>query len=290
MDTPPIRTNVLRMAGLIAKYNARLSYQTDYVVLDGIEAYEAALLAQNPAATNNKPLFRYLTEDLNVSLEPHAHECIPGRGNQSLCKDKAYNYADVVARIRQVTGLTPAAIMGGTSAKERSLEELTTCIAGNVFTTESWCPEALTVFAGDDGGHETGGDDLHSGVWRPKSLSPTTDFATDNPLGKVSYIGSGYLFSTVLGSKKVEKEPIDGVRTLLSLVDSKTIESGKILTTTVMIPEDTMLDNDLYDELETILADAKKLADEGRIVHATYPQVLSAWRGNYGSVANIVKF
>ena len=282
------RAALLRIADLLVKYKVKLSYQSDYLLMDAVEKHEATVLAKDGSKTNGKKLYNYLVEDLGFSLEAHAHECILNTGNPSLCSDKQYNYADVVARIREVTGISPPAIIGGTSSSERPLSEWTSCIQGNVYK-EKWCPEALTVFAGADGGHAVGSDDLHSGVWRPTSLT-STEFLVDNPSGKLAYIGSGYLFSALFGARNVVTEPVTGIQKLVSMVDAAAIAKGKIVTSSIVITVDKFIDEDYYDELDTLLGQLKPLLDSGKVVAATYPEVLANWRASYGSVPNIVTF
>lgn len=276
------RASVIRVAKMIRDYGAKYSWQTDYVIIEGIETFESQVLASDSAATNGKPILRYLKEDLGVSIEPHAHECDLATNNN--CKDKKYNYADLAQLIKTIGGVDPAPIIGGSTSAERTLAAWESCIKGNVFSI-TWCPEALTVFAGDQGGHN-GGDDYHSGVWYPSDL--TTGFLAHNTSGKLAYIGSSYLFSADFGlSQSATLEPLAFIQSCAAKLKSGELEGNRIYTASVMLIEDHMIDKDQYGAVENFLKQLKPLIDSGQVVSATYPEVLGIWKTTYTSNPNI---
>lgn len=277
------RGNLLRLVDLLARHGAPLSYQTDYVVLDGVARYEAAVLAADPTPTGGRALFDYLTAERGLSLEAHAHECITGVGGG--CGDMPYNYADVVAQIRAVTGITPPPIIGGTSGIERPLDDWTACIRGNVFP-ETWCPEVLTRYVHRPGHCRDGCDDHLSGAWQPSALTPE-GFGVHDPDGTLVCLGSAYSFSTALGGGgDGDTQPVESVRELLGMIDSGEISPGRLVTSSLMISEDR-IDDSYLAALEGIVVELEELARGGRVVFATHPQIVAAWRAG-GAVPSII--
>lgn len=278
------RNSLIRIAKLFKTYGARYSWQSDYVFLEGIEKYEAEVLKDDPAATNNKPLLVYLSEDLGVSIEVHAHECW-GPPNNGDCKDKAYNYADVAYLIKQIGGVEPRGVIGGSSAAERTVGDFANCIKGNVFDS-SWCPTILIGYAGDQGGHK-GTDDENSGVWNPTEFS-NEQFTVHNPNGKLHYVGSGRslgAFGSTNGAK-----PLDYIKGLLERIANGTAPAGKIYTASINFNEDMMIDSDYYDELEDYLKAFKPYIDSGQMVYANFPEVVEAWQTVFNSEPNIYSY
>ncbi|RMH66839.1 MAG: hypothetical protein D6683_18300 [Actinomyces sp.] len=279
------RAALLDVARLLHERGVRYSWQTDYLMVDAIERFEADALAADPGPTDAKPLITYLVEDLGVSVEPHAHECIdPPRVGD--CTREPYDYADVVARITEVTGVVPAPVIGGTSEAERSLEEFAACIPGNV-TDKPWCPTILTGFAGTRGGHAT--DDHHSGVWRPSGFG-AEDFLVDDPSGRIANVGRGYSLGAFSSFGGAEVDPLTFITDLADRLADGRAPAGRMYTATLNFNEDALIERDLLDDIAAVLDALQPLVDEGRVIYANFPEVIAAWEHHYGAEPNIFAY
>lgn len=281
------RQAMIDVVRLFARYGVRYSWQTDFVILEAIQNFEAKALADDPTATDGLPIVTWMADEMGVSIEPHAHECItpPAVGD---CGDQPYNYADVAALIEEVTGHVPAPVIGGTSAAERTIDDFAECLEGNVFDAV-WCPSVLIGFAGAEGGHAT--DDNHSGVWRPSGFADA-DFLVHDSDGALVNIGRGYslgLFSTD-GLAISQVHPLDFVTGLADRLERGEAERGKVYTATLNFNEDALVDDDLYDDIEAVLEVLAPLAADGRIVYANFPETVAAWDAWYGSEPNIYAY
>ncbi len=279
------RAAMIEVARLLHDRGVRYSWQTDYLMVDAIERYEADALAADPGPTGGLPLLTYFADELGVSIEPHAHECVdpPLRGD---CTREPYDYADVAARIEQVSGITPAPVIGGTSEAERSLDDFTSCIGGNVFAVP-WCPRILTGFAGTTGGHTT--DDHHSGVWRPSGFD-AAGFLTDDPDGVIANVGRGYSLGAFGAFGGASIDPLTFITGLAERLRTGEAPPGRIYTATVNFNEDTLIENDLLDDIASVLDTLQPLVDEGRVVYANFPEVVAAWEDRYDAEPNIYAY
>ena len=162
------------------------------------------------------------------------------------------------------------------------------CIRGNVLP-ETWCPEVLTRYVHTPGHCRDRCDDFLSGAWRPSALTPE-GFGVHAPEGALVTLGNGYSFSRDLGDGRVHvdaTQPVESVRELLGMIDSGAIAPGSIVTSSLMLSEDEISDAYLA-TLEGMIVELEALAVGGRVVFATHPQIVDAWRAA-GSVPSIIE-
>ncbi len=279
------RRNLVDVAELLHRYGVHYAWQTDYLILEAMDKFEDQALALDPEATGDKPVLRYLVEDLGVSVDPHAHECItpPNRGD---CGDRQYNYADVAYLIGELGGVEPTGVIGGTSEAERTLADFASCIEGNVHDF-SWCPDILTGYAGVSGGHSN--DDHHSGVWRPTEFNDT-DFLTHDPSGALANVGRGYSLGAFSGASfgdPTAPQPLDYIEGLADRIASGEAPAGVMYTATLNFNEDQFIDNGWLDKLEEILTRLQPLVDEGRVVYSNFVETVDIWENQYDSEPNV---
>jgi len=280
------RDSLIRIADMIDEYGMSYSYQTDYMFLEGMDLYEDDILEEESEKTNGKRIYEYL-ESLGVSIEPHAHECMPPYTEKEGCGDKKYNYADLAYRIKSSGGVDPNPVVGGSGGKLRTIQDFAECLDGISFDYK-WCPEIFTVFGGESPGHR-GSDDYTSGIWNPKSI---TDFYNHDSDSKITYVGSGMLFDLdfvpvqkaidALKEQGIDLTPIEYIEELIT----KT-ESGKIYTASIIFVEASMINQDSYDEFEDTLERLKELKQQGKIIPVTYPEAVDIWKTEYNSQPNM---
>ncbi|MBI2899095.1 MAG: hypothetical protein HYY17_02855 [Planctomycetes bacterium] len=268
------REGMIFNAKLIASYGLKYNWQSDYVILEAIAQWEKLALEADPSRTNGKHVLRYLAEDLGVSIEVHAHE---SQNPEPFRFAAPPNYADLARMVWEIAGIEVPPLMGGSTPAERSLEELAQGIAGNVYET-TWFPKILSGFA-YQAGHGPGADSSLSGVWRPSELSDG-GYAVHDDASPVIAIGGGNGFGSFEDSLAYLDE-------LTAKLASGQVPGGRIYTASITFPEDHMLEADLRAEFEAALVRLKALADAGKIVAATHPGVIQAWKDVYGSSPNV---
>lgn len=279
------RSALIEVVRLFDEYGVRYSWQSDYVILEAITTFEADAVADDPDATDGLPILTWMAEEMGVSIEPHAHECItpPTEGD---CSDRPYNYADVAQVLQDVSGIVPAPVIGGTSEAERSVQQFGACIRGNVYDVE-WCPTILIGFAGAQGGHTT--DDHHSGVWRPSGFD-SDGFLVHDPDGPLLNVGRGYSIGLFSDTVRTEVEPLEFITGLAERLRTGAAEPDRVYTATLNFNEDALVDEDILPDLEAALAELAPLAADGRIVYANFPEVAAAWNAWYGGEPNIYDY
>ena len=279
------RANLIDVAELLHRYGVHYGWQTDYLVIEAMDKFEEQALAMDPEATSGKPVLQYLVEDLGVSVDPHAHECItpPNRGD---CGDRDYNYADVAYVIGELGGVEPTGVIGGTSEAERTVGDFGSCIQGNVYDY-AWCPDVLTGYAGVSGGHAN--DDHHSGVWRPTEFNDT-DFLINDPAGPLANVGRGYSLGAFSGSTFGGPNPLDYIEGLAERLRTGEAEPGRMYTATLNFNEDQFIENDWLDTLEGILVRLQPLVDEGRVIYTNFVETVDVWKSVYDSQPNIYAY
>lgn len=246
------RDAVVAFANMLYENQVGYNWQSDWNFL-----LAATMFDNGTPSTNGKNIVRYLSEDLGMSLGPHAHE-------------STYTYADVAALITEL-GVTPNGVVGGflVSPKFRSkLEYLRNAVHGNVYDF-TWTPRIL--WGGGSPSHVN--DAQVSGVWRPTN---TQNFLTHDPNGTLPNVGT-YLSTW------------DGVDELLALQAAGKLTPGKIYTATVMVSQQSMVTGDAHDDVTTHLAELEDEIADGRVVFADIDTVVKIWEERYDSVPNIYR-
>jgi hypothetical protein len=292
-DYRDYRANLLAKLQLAAQYKAKIDWQSDITVLQGMLDYEKGDLLTD---TSGKTIVKYMAEDLGFSVDPHGH--------LNKC-----NYADLAYLVEQLGAPTPQ-VIGGCRLFEfggsylgflnlldwRKQIELGAdgVIHGRLYPAARWTPTILSVPAMS--GHWC--DEWSSGVWRP---GKGTDFFTDDPSGKIVYVGQGYPHSQAnLGSKQasgatVFQQQVEYIQELTAKLASGELPADRIYTASLHVRDlpvvkDSGANVDTLEGLRTVLGALKPLHEAGKIVYATYPEVVEIWQSQYGAVASRVPF
>ncbi len=246
------RDAVVAFANMLYENQVGYNWQSDWNFL-----LAATMFDNGTPSTNGKNIVRYLSEDLGMSLGPHAHE-------------STYTYADVAALIAEL-GVTPNGVVGGfllNPPNRSKLEYLRSPIHGNVYDY-TWTPAIL--WGGGSPGHRA--DPEVSGVWRPTN---TKDYYTHNVNGTLPDVGT-YLSTW------------EGVDELLALQAEGKLTKGKIYTSSVMITQEMITNDNALADVQAHLVALKDEITDGLVVFADIETVVQIWEERYDSVPNVYR-
>ncbi len=209
--------------------------------------------------TNGKNLLRWLVEDMDLAVDPHAHE-------------STYSIADVAYLMEQLD-ITPSNIVGGfiaTPAEDSRVEDFQVPIEGWKYNT-SW--EADALWGGGSGNHVDDEGQWTSGIWRPKD---DENFFVDDPDSK-----------PVIGTYT---STWDGLDDLLEKRDNGELEAGKMYTATIMTNQEDAQDQDFIDEFQSEIEARQSYTDSGAIEWVTLTEALNIWENDYDSTPTIYSY
>lgn len=249
---------------LIKTKGAKFDWQSDWNFLEAARLYENSTVVSPSSwtATGGKNILRWMKEDMGVSIDPHGHET-------------KYNYADLAWLIEQF-GVQSSSVVGGFiyyPADAQVWERFRQPIQASTQTTTSFSWKGDILWGAATVNH-VGDDDDASGVWRPNDKNT---FGTDDPAGTLVNVG-GY----DVGSAS---DGIIPVQPLLDDIASGKAPAGKMYTATKFITQ-CYYSNTLFQTLSAALDVLQPYVDQGKLIHATLPEVVQAWKNSYGSAAN----
>lgn len=245
----------LTFAEMLHEEGVAYNFQSDWNFLEAMALYDS----EGTAETNNKNLLQYLSEDLDVGIDPHAHET-------------THTYADVAYLIAQL-GVEPSGVVGGyivSPAKDSKVEYLQEPIQGN-FYDYTW--EAEILWGGGVSLHQDEEPLWASGVWRPKS---NTEFLIDDP-ENIPTVGK-------------YNPSWEGLDALLEKQKSGELDPDKIYTVTIPGKQTDILTKGYSEEFRTQLQQYTEETEEGRIIWIEISDVIDVWEEEYNSEPNIYKY
>ncbi|MDD3084213.1 MAG: hypothetical protein PHP82_04280, partial [Candidatus ainarchaeum sp.] len=278
------REDLVEKIKLLHSYGIKLNWETDYIVVQAMQKWETGELLDN---TNGKNILKWMSEDMDVIIDPHRHP-------------SNYSYADIAYEIKKA-GIEPSGILGGfriyecadpnipmsfsqVDYMEESSINFDGTINGNVYDY-TWKVDILVQPANN--GHTF--DSWTTGVWRP---DVNGDFFEHDPNGKFITIGQGYSHTKTLiggtnsGGTKILYDGAEYVIELLSKIDSGELPSEKIYTTSVHF-RDTMIET-TYEDIEKVLKEYEPLVESGKVIYADYDSVAKIWSEKYNEEPNLV--
>lgn len=165
------RNLIVQLAQYVVQNNAVWNFQSDWKFLQAVYNFDTGSVVQN---TNGKNLIKWLTEDMSIECDPHAHET-------------QYNYADV-AYLHERLGIIPTKVVGGFLYNQivngNNWENLEQGIYGRVYTSYFWKPDIL--WGGGTPNHVN--DPLNFGAWKPQSMA---NFYVHDTTKNLTLIGNG---------------------------------------------------------------------------------------------------
>jgi hypothetical protein len=132
------------------------------------DGYSAADVQEMMQETGDKNIYRWLSEDRGVQIDPHSHE------GYAFGDSVAYNYADVAQLIDEI-GVSPSGIVGGHVISEDSYQDwprFKTPLKAAHDESYSWTATAL--IGGGTANHS--GELEGSGIWFPTEPGSPPDY------------------------------------------------------------------------------------------------------------------
>jgi hypothetical protein len=247
------RAAVLKFAEAVTAAGAKYDWQSDWNFLQAVAKYDTGT-----ADTNGKNIVRYLSEDLGVEVDPHAHE-------------RNYNYADVAYLIAQL-GVEPSGVVGGFlvyPTEQSKLEYLWEPITSTLDSSYTWQAELL--WGGGSPNHVS--DYNVSGMWRPASNEQYLTSADTAPLPNIGgYTGTW-----------------DGVADLLAKQAAGELEAGHMYTATVMVNQDEMLDDATITDTVNQIQQYQAEVENGQLQWINLADAISIWMNQYQSAPTIYR-
>lgn len=252
-----LRLHLLEVAARAQELDLPFVLQPDWKVLEASLLYEEGALLES---TGGKNLYRYLKEDLGVTIDPHAHE------------SGAYNYTDVAYLLEQL-GVGGSTVIGGhiwdpSSPQFQEWDRFRTPQNGARFPEHRWRGDILIGAATPN--HVNDPD--VSGIWRPLDRD---HFFDDDPSGNIVAVGAW-------------RDKIDGVTELLALHDEGTVPASTPLTAYWNIPP-SEYDVDggpaavSANHFEPLLP----LIEQGLVQVVDFQRLIATWASTYDAEAGL---
>ncbi|MBF0200311.1 MAG: hypothetical protein HQK66_03175 [Desulfamplus sp.] len=241
-------------------------------------------MASEYAGIEAQNVVDFLAQKYGFEIDPHRSGGYEDSGMP--------HYADVRQLAGELTPLVTETVGGFILSDAEQFQRLDTGETGFLTQTNLvWLPGVLTMGVGFE--HHLGdfrNDDRTSGVWKPSGAG--SDFYTHAPDKRMIYIGPGQQHADWSGKCGMQFESVvDYVKVILQYIDEGRLPANKLYTASVGVPQKVMFgDLQMQQLLFDMIDDLELLADEGRVVFATYSEVVMAWKDIYGSEPNIVKF
>lgn len=244
------REGILQFATMLHDRGVAYNFQSDWNFLLAIQTHD-----HGTDSTNGKNLIKYLKEDLDAEIDPHAH-------------GRTHNYADVAYLISQL-GVEPSHLVGGYlvfPTDESELEKLWSPMTGKYYDY-TW--QADTLWGGGSPNHIQ--DYTISGVWKPKDAEHFIEHSEQAPLPTIgSYTGDW-----------------DGVEDLLGKAAAGSLDENNIFTASIMVGSSVFLDDQAVADFEQQLQTVQDEIDSGSLVLVYLRDVMSRWYNEYDTKPNI---
>ncbi len=234
------RENLRKFALMLKRNNVKYNFQSDWTFLKACLLYDTGTVLLD---TNGKNIVRWLKEDLNFEIDPHAHET-------------EYNYADVAYLIGSLR-VRPSNVVGGFiqyPVDSSIFDHFLSPIHGGKYDY-TWEPKILWGAASF---LHQGEESYESGIWKPKDKY---NFTTHDDNAKLVYVGKGY-----------NKNLFEGLYTLIDDIETGKAPPGKIYTYTIFVFQISLNDKFISD-FENELKKLKSLVDEGKIIFVGLSEV-----------------
>ncbi len=238
------RAELLTLATFLYDNDIKLNLQPDWAFMQAINDFENDKMR---LSTDNKNILRYLSENLNHEIDPHAHE-------------HGYNYADVAYMIQDL-GVTPSTIVGGLivdPVEDSKYNYLLAPISAQHF---DYVWQAKWLWGGGTSGHVN--DTYAAGVWRPKSANAFYENDDNAPIACI-----GRYINTV-----------EGLYELIEKAQNGETQEGRMLTASIFIGQGKMVE--MQEQLSTELATMRTYEANEQLKFASLSQVTQIWLNQY---------
>ena len=282
---PENREELLAFAERFAATGAKLNLQIDHPFLVGASNCETEQMRDEYAGTDADNVVDYLAQYYGFEIDAHR-----GGGYEDPAEP---NYADIRQLAGEITSHVSEVVGGFIWIDSDQFERLHTGETGNLpDTTLTWQPQILSMATGWE--HHLGdfsNDDRTSGVWIPAGAD--TDFYTHDSDNHMVYVGPGQQHAN-WNADRCEHDfatPADYTSVLLDYIERGLAPAGRLYTLSIGVPQSVMFgDTNGQDILFNALEELQPLVTEGKVVFATYSEVVDIWRTDYDSEPNIFRF
>ncbi len=243
-----LRVKLIEMAKRSAAHDLPWVLQPDWKILEAARLYEDATMT---ATTGGKNVFRYLHEDLSVTIDPHSHE------------NGGYNYSDV-AYLLDVLGVGGSTVIGGhiwdpSLAQFQEWDRFRVPLTGAKYPQASWRGDVL-IGAGTPN-HVN--DPLVSGVWRPQDRD---HFFVDDAAQNIVAVGAWH-------------DDVAGVEELAQAYASGIVAPDAMLTASWNITPTSITAGNGLDLIESsVLVPIAEMRDQGLVVASDFRQLVTTWQ------------
>ncbi|MBI5797776.1 hypothetical protein HZA98_02640 [Candidatus Woesearchaeota archaeon] len=245
------RDGLINFADMLAKEKVKYNFGSDWNFLLAAKIYD-----KGTASTNGKNAIKYMKEDLNFEIDPHAHE-------------STYNYADVAYLIQQL-GVTPSNIASGfieSPPQDAKIEYFRNELKGKQYPSYSW--KADIIWGGGTSSHKNEEDLWVSGIWRPKNDEHPSVNDENAPLPEIGRYENNW----------------DGLDELLQLQKEGKLTPGKIYTIGIFTSKKDF-DAASISAFKEKIESYKQDTNAGRIKWVGLNEVYNIWVNEYGSESN----
>lgn len=252
-----LRSKLLGVANLARNHNIVWVFQPDWKLLEAGLVYEDSTITGNTAGKN---LFRYLSEDLDVVIDPHSHE------------NGGYNYTDVAYLLTQL-GVGGSIVIGGhiwdpTIPEFAEWDRFRVPVQGSHYPGEWWRGSILM----GSGTPNHADDPIVSGVWRPRDRF---HYFEDDPAGNI----------TVVGQHRGDFEKIEE---LLTMEKRGEIDEGCMLTASEHLPPNTIMNSPLIDIANDLMIPLETMQSSGKIISTDFTTLVNIWETEYNAQGCII--
>jgi hypothetical protein len=253
------RNLIVQLAQYVVQNNAVWNFQSDWKFLQYVSVFDTGSVVSN---TNGKNLIKWLTEDMGIYCDPHAHET-------------QYNYADV-AYLHQQLGITPTKVVGGFIYNQvigsNNWENLEQGIYGRVYTTYFWKPDIL--WGGGTPLHVN--DPQNYGMWKPQSIA---NYYVHDSSKNLTLVGNGCtnkIFDTTAVTTALNK-----VRNLINAYETGLIPDTGYYTSNVFMSIG-QLSNVQMNKMKQFIDTVNIYVSQGRIMWKNIQGMHSTWNSEFG--------
>ncbi len=272
---PGYRRKLLDFAKMIHNAGAVLNLQIAYEFFKGASDCETETMMEQTADCNT---IDYLAREYGFEIDAH-HE-----GAWDWESDN--NYADTRYFGESVTPLISDTVGGVVWDYALQIPQLDQGQQGKMYPGFTWRPEIMTCAVCYQ--HHLGDfadDNSSSGIWIP--AGPNENFEVHDPDGRMVYVGAGPHGNWGDKDGCAFQSVADYVEVLVDYLERGVVEP-KMFTATIAFPQKIIFQQP--EKAEATLQQLAPLVDEGKVVYATYTEIVDTWRTQFDSEPNIFTF
>lgn len=244
------RNSIAEFAKMCYDEGVKYNFETDWNFLMALDRYDTPM-----AATNNKTLLKYLTEDLGFEVDASLHGSKYNHGDMGYLFDK-----------QGITNAKNVTVGGFIAAPPDSFlfDNFKNGVTSTLSPSYVWRPQILHAPATYR--HRNEDTIMFSGLWKPKSK---TEFTIHDYSGPLTCVG-------------ISNGDINGVLDLLVKQENGQLEQGKIYSATIFQTQNS-LDKEAF---RSTIRSFAKYVSEGKMKWVSIKELADLWAAQYNSEPN----